>query len=99
MALNDIVLHGAAIVEVVAPTMDEAHFGFVRVFLEAVVGHLVAPHGGIASAASARRRGVPLAVAFAPLVDDRHAATWVWGKSNGGVMYSVLGSGRSAVQI
>jgi hypothetical protein len=99
MTFNDIIFDGAAVFEVVAATVDEAHLGFVRVFLEAVVGHLVAPHRGIASAASTRRRRVPLAVAFAPLVDDRHAATWVRGKSNSGVMYSVLGSGRSAVQI
>jgi hypothetical protein len=99
MTLDDIVLHGAAVFEVVAPTVDEAHFRLVRVFLETVVGHLVAPHSGVASAAAARRRGVPLAVAFAPLVDDRHAAACVGGKSDSGVDSSVLGSGRNAVQI
>lgn len=93
MTFNDIIFDGAAVFEVVAATVDEAHLGFVRVFLEAVVGHLVAPHRGIASAASTRRRGVPLALALASLVDDRHAAAWVRGKSNSGVSCSVVRSG------
>jgi hypothetical protein len=52
VALNDVLLHRAAVVEVVAPAVHEAHLGFVRVFLEAVVRHLVAPYRGIAASSA-----------------------------------------------
>jgi hypothetical protein len=84
--LDYILSRFTALLDRLALAVDKAHFGLVGVFLEAVVGNLVALDGGVAARSTARGR-LPVALPLALSEDGRHGV----GSGGTGKMFAMAG--------